>query len=169
MIVPDQEDSGRAPVAALPGAQHLRAPGHVSDRQPGAITRTRRARFAFTAQPDGSRACADQVREVMDLVLPELSPGDSLVDWAAVTASEFVEHLLHAVEGKMTCEVRTDGEHLYVSVEAFDRCGGACMVPGAGRRLVDAISAGAGSYATDSGKRVMWAAAEIIPAFMSAA
>lgn len=99
----------------------------------------------------------------MDLLLPELSPADSLVDWAAVTAGEFVKHLLHAVKGKMTCELRIDGEHLYVSVEALDRCGGACMVPGAGRRLVDLISADAGSYSTDNGKRVMWAAAEIIP------
>ncbi|MER7497106.1 hypothetical protein ABT033_31475 [Streptomyces pharetrae] len=127
-------------------------------------TAARRVRFAFSPRPDSSRACADQVRDAMDLVLPELSPADSLIDWAAVTASEFVAHLLHAVEGKMACELRFDGEHLYVSVEAFDRCGGACMVSGAGRRLVDAISADAGSYATDSGRRVMWAAAEAIPA-----
>ncbi|MYX26846.1 hypothetical protein GTY75_09215 [Streptomyces sp. SID8381] len=105
----------------------------------------------------------------MDLLLPELSPADSLVHWAAVTAAEFVSHLLHAAEGKMVCELRIDGEHLYVSVEAFDRCGGTCMVQGGGRRLVDVISTDAGTYATDNGKRVMWAAAEIIPAGLPAA
>ncbi|MFG3132909.1 hypothetical protein ACGFZU_35075 [Streptomyces tendae] len=105
----------------------------------------------------------------MDLLLPELDSADSLVDWAAVTASEFVAYLLHAVEGKITCELRLDGEHLYVSVEAFDRCEGACMVPGAGRRLVDLISTDAGAYTNSNGKRVMWAAAEIIPMGVAAA
>ncbi|MFE1289595.1 hypothetical protein [Streptomyces sp. NPDC058751] len=105
----------------------------------------------------------------MDLLLPELSPADSLVDWAAVTAGEFVTHLLHAVQGKMACELRIDGEHLYVSVEAVDRCGGTCTTRGGGRRLVDLISIDAGSYESNSGKRVMWAAAEIIPVSASAA
>lgn len=169
MIVPNQADDDRARVTDLPPAVRLRAPWPADDHRPGTITCTRRARFAFTVRPDSARACADQVREVMDLVLPELNPSDSLVDWAAVTAGEFVEHLLHASEGKMTCELRIDGEHLHLSVEAVDRCGGACMVPGAGRRLVDAISADAGSYLSGNGKRVMWAAAEIIPVGVAAA
>ncbi|MFF4276227.1 hypothetical protein [Streptomyces sp. NPDC001536] len=90
------------------------------------------------------------------------------MDWAAVTAGEFVAHLLHAVEGKITCEVRLDGEHLYVSVEAVDRCGGTCAVS-RGRPLVDLISADAGSYLIGDGRRVLWAAAEIIPISLSAA
>jgi hypothetical protein len=169
VIVPDQQDNSPVRVADMPNALELERAETGDVRAPVPRVGVRRARFAFSRGPDSVRACSDQVREVMDLVLPELSPADSLVDWASVTAGEFVAHLLHAVEAKITCELRVDGEHLYVSVEAFDRCGGACSAPGAGRRFVDAISVDAGSYATDSGKRVMWAAADIIPVGVSAA
>lgn len=170
MIISDQQDDGRVRVADLPTARDLERPMLGSSYRSGTATGARRARFAFSAGPDCSRACSDQVREVMvELVLPELDPADSLVDWAAVTAGEFVAHLVHAVEGKITCELRTDGEHLYVSVEAFDRCGETCMVSGGGGRLIDVISSDAGSYKTDNGRRIVWAATEIIPAGLSAA
>lgn len=155
----------------MPSARELERPVPVGNvvLGPTPAHGARRARFAFTPGPDAARDSSDQVREVMDLLLPELSSADSLVDWAAVTTGEFVAHLLHAVEGKITCELRIDGEHLYVSVEAYDRCEGVCMVPGAGRRLVDLISVDAGAYVNDNSKRVMWAAAEIIPVGAAAA
>lgn len=156
-------------IGDLPTVQDLKDQVPALRHGPGITTVARRARFAFSASPSSSRDCADQVRDVMDLLLPELSPADSLVDWAAVTAGEFVAYLLHAVEGKITCELRMDGEHLHVSVEAFDRCEGACMIPGAGRQLVDVISTDAGTYVNSNGKRVMWAAAEIIPVGVAAA
>lgn len=160
------EDGLRLRLAEIPtalGLESLARPSTPSTRP------ARRARYVLSIGEDTARRCAEQAREVMDLILPELDPADSLVDWAVVTAGEFTTHLLHAAEGKITCELRIDGEHLYVSVEAFDRCGGTCTVPGGGRRLVDLISTDAGSYTTDAGKRILWAAAEIIPVETAAA
>ncbi|MEU8837422.1 hypothetical protein [Streptomyces sp900116325] len=58
----------------------------------------------------------------MDLLLPELDPADSLVDWAAVTVGVFTAQAVsRGVEGMVACEVRMDGEHLYASGETTDR------------------------------------------------
>lgn len=169
MTIPDERDDGRVRVADLPTARGLEHRVQDNGHPLVDAMSVRRARFAFSAGVEGSRACSDQVREVIvQLLLPELDSADSLVDWAAVTAGEFVAHLLHAVEGKITCEVRVDGEHLYVSVEAVDRCGGTCAVSRGGR-LVHLISTDAGAYLNDDGRRVLWAAAEIIPMGRAAA
>ncbi|MFI8265367.1 hypothetical protein [Streptomyces sp. NPDC085665] len=126
---------------------------------------SRRARYSTSLDDTAARRCAEQAREVMELVLPEFPPTDPLVDWAAVAISEFAGRaLMCAALGKITCELRVDGEHLYVAVEWPDP-----IAHVSSRGLVDLISAEAGSYVTDKGTQVLWAAAEIVPAGSSAA
>uniref|UniRef100_UPI003F49AAE8 hypothetical protein n=1 Tax=Streptomyces sp. CA-136453 TaxID=3240050 RepID=UPI003F49AAE8 len=122
----------------------------------------RRARFALSTSVTAHQRCAEQAREVMSLLLPELEPTDSLVDWAAVTIGELVQQALgEAVAGKLACELRVDGEHLYVSVETASA--GPSLRQGADRGLLDAISSDTGAYTSADGYGVKWAATEIVP------
>ncbi|WP_329317175.1 hypothetical protein OG723_44340 (plasmid) [Streptomyces sp. NBC_01278] len=143
--------------------------GRASFTQIPAPTVSRRTRFSLRIDEGAAERCAEQTREVMDLLLPELDPADSLVDWAAVTVSEFAGHTAaRCTAGVITCELRFDGEHLYVAVETPDVVT-TLLGSKACRRLVDVISASSGSYVTGDGTRVLWAAAEIVPAGVSAA
>lgn len=128
----------------------------------------RRARFVLDANVTAYQRCTEQAREVMDLLLPELEHTDSLVDWAAVAAGELAQHAMAGVvAGKLTCELRVDGEHLYVSVETTSA--GPPLHQGVSRGLVDTISSDTGAYASAEGYHVVWAATEIVPSESSVA
>lgn len=167
MIIPGQQGTRRVRVPDLPPAttEHIVLGCDGISRPAAAVAR--RARFALSAGPNSYQRAADQARELMDLLLPELAATDSLVDWAAVTTGEFTALAVQAgAVGKLACELRLDGEHLYVSVE-FEGAEGV-QGPRTGG-LVDMISCVAGAYEGERGGRVLWAAAEVVPAETTAA